>query len=141
MRKVTIINGPNLNMLGLRDKNHYGVLTLERINELIKEENDNEFKLDFFQSNNEGDIVTKIQKSLDNYAIIINPGAYTHTSIAIRDALEIFDGIIIEVHLSEVDNREDFRKINYIRDLAKATFSGEKEVSYLKAIKYLKDIK
>ena len=141
MKKVIIINGPNLNMLGLRDKNHYGTLTLEKINELIKMENDNEFKLEFFQSNSEGDIVTKIQESLDNYAIIINPGAYTHTSIAIRDALEIYDGIIIEVHLSNVDNREDFRRINFIRDLATVTFSGEKEVSYLKAIKYLKDNK
>ena len=141
MKKVTIINGPNLNMLGLRDKNHYGTLTLEKINELIKMENDNEFKLDFFQSNSEGDIITKIQESLDDYAIIINPGAYTHTSIAIRDALEIYNGIIIEVHLSEVDNREDFRKVNFIRDLATITFSGEKEVSYLKAIKYLKDNK
>ena len=139
--KILVVNGPNLNMLGLRDKNHYGTLTLEKINELIKMENDNEFKLEFFQSNSEGDIVTKIQESLDNYAIIINPWAYTHTSIAIRDALEIYDGILIEVHLSNVDNREDFRKINFIRDLATVTFSGEKEVSYLKAIKYLKDNK
>ena len=141
MKKVLVINGPNLNMLGLREENHYGSLTLDEINKLILEENNGAFEIEFFQSNYEGDIVTKIQKSLDDYAIIINPAAYTHTSVAIRDALAIYKGIIIEVHLSKVDEREEFRKINFIRDLAKATFSGDKEYSYIKAIKYLKDIK
>ena len=91
--KVLIINGPNLNMLGKRDKNHYGVMTLETINDMIKEENNGEFELEFYQSNYEGDIVTKIQQSLEYYAIIINPAAYTHTSVAIRDAVEIYSGI------------------------------------------------
>ena len=141
MKKVLVINGPNLNMLGKRDKNHYGVLTLDKINELILKENDGYFDIEFYQSNYEGDIVSKIQESLDDYAIIINPAAYTHTSVAIRDALEIFNGKIIEVHLSEVDSREDFRRINYIRDIVTITYSGEKELSYVKAIKYLKDNK
>ena len=141
MKKVLVINGPNLNMLGLREENHYGSLTLDEINKLIVKENDGYFDLEFFQSNSEGDIITKIQNSLDDFAIVINPAAYTHTSVGIRDALAIYKGIIVEVHLSKVDEREDFRKINFIRDLAKATFSGEKEYSYLKAIKYLKDIK
>lgn len=141
MKKVLVINGPNLNMLGKRDKNHYGVLTLDKINELILKENDGYFDIEFYQSNYEGDIVSKIQESLDDYAIIINPAAYTHTSVAIRDALEIFNGKIIEVHLSEVDSREDFRRINYIRDIVTVTYSGEKELSYVKAIKYLKDNK
>lgn len=140
MRKIKIINGPNLNMLGKRKKDHYGALTLEEINKLILKENNGQFIIEFFQSNSEGDIVTEIQNSLDFDAIIINAGAYTHTSIAIRDALEIFEGKIIEVHLSKVDEREDFRKINFIRDLADATFSGEKEYSYVNAIKYLKNI-
>lgn len=141
MPKVVIINGPNLNMLGLRSEEHYGVKTLKEINELIAKENDNFFELDFFQSNSEGDIITKIQESLDAYAIIINPAAYTHTSVGIRDALEIFKGIKIEVHLSDVDRRDEFRRINYVRDVCDKTFTGKKEGSYLEAIKYLKNSK
>ena len=137
--KVLVLNGPNLNMLGKRPKEHYGSLTLDEINELIKKEAD--FDYDFFQSNCEGRIVTKIQEAvLKEYdAIIINPGAYTHTSVAIHDALEMFNGIKIEVHLSEVDNREDFRKINFVRDVCTKTFSGKKEESYLEAVRYLKN--
>ena len=93
MKKVLIINGPNLNMLGRRPKEHYGTLTLSEINELIVKENNNVFELDFYQSNCEGAIVTKIQECLDYFAIIINPAAYTHTSVAIHDALEMFLGI------------------------------------------------
>ena len=139
--KVLIINGPNLNMLGKRPKEHYGSLTLDDINNLIIKENDNYFDLEFYQSNYEGDIVTKIQESLDCYAIIINPAAYTHTSVAIHDALEMFTGYIVEVHLSKVDEREDFRKINFIRDLASMNFCGKFEKSYLEAIEYLKNVK
>ena len=139
--KVLVINGPNLNMLGKRPKEHYGSLTLYEINDLmLKAAGDME--LEFFQSNSEGDIVTEIQLAIGNFdAIIINPGAYTHTSVAIHDALEIFDGIKIEVHLSDVDNRDDFRKINFVRDVCDKTFSGKKEGSYLEAIQYLKNIK
>ena len=82
-----------------------------------------------------------IQKSLNKYdAIVINPGAFTHTSVAIHDALEMFKGPIIEVHLSDVDNREDYRKINYIRPLSTKVFSAKFENSYLEAINYLKNI-
>ena len=135
--KVLVINGPNLNMLGKRDKNHYGQMTLESINDLIIKENNNHFDLEFYQSNCEGDIVTKIQDSLDCFAIMINPAAYTHTSVAIRDALEIFKGIKIEIHLSDVDNRDDFRRINFVRDVCDICFSGKKELSYVEAIRYL----
>ena len=139
--KALVINGPNLNMLGKRPKEHYGSLTLFEINELMLKEAD-DIELEFFQSNSEGDIVTEIQLAIGNFdAIIINPGAYTHTSVAIHDALEIFDGIKIEVHLSDVDNRDDFRKINFVRDVCDKTFSGKKEGSYIEAIKYLKNIK
>lgn len=141
MKKVLIINGPNLNMLGQRPKDHYGSMTLALINDLIVKENAGYFELEFFQSNFEGEIVTKIQNSLDVFGIIINPAAYTHTSIAIRDALEMYRGQIVEVHLSEVDNRDDFRRINYIRDLCAKSFSGKKHESYLEAIKYLKKLK
>ena len=128
-------------MIGKRDNNHYGELTLENINDLIISENNNHFELEFYQSNYEGDIITKIQQSLDCYGIIINPAAYTHTSVGIRDALDIFSGIKVEVHLSHVDEREDFRKINFVRDVCNVCFSGKKEQSYVEAIRYLKNIK
>ncbi len=138
-KKVLILNGPNLNMLGKRPKEYYGSKTLDEINDLIIKENNSFFLLDFYQSNNEGDIITKIQESLDYYAIIINPAAYTHTSIGIRDALEMFFGIKIEVHLSEVDSREEFRRYNYIRDICDECFKGEQEKSYLNALNYIKN--
>ena len=139
--KVLIINGPNLNMLGKRPKEHYGSKTLEEINNMIINEATG-FDLEFYQSNYEGDIVTKIQQSLGNKdAIIINPAAYTHTSVAIHDALEIFDGVKIEVHLSHVDDREGFRRVNFVRDVCDVCFSGKHEGSYISAINYLKDLK
>ncbi len=140
--KVLVINGPNLNMLGKRPKEHYGSLTLYQINDLMVEEAGNDLELEFFQSNSEGDIVTEIQLAIGVFdAIIINPGAYTHTSVAIHDALEIYDGTKIEVHLSEVDNREDFRRVNFVRDVCDKTYAGKHEESYLDAIRYLKNIK
>ena len=141
MIRVLVLNGPNLNMLGKRPKEHYGSLTLNQINELMKKEAGDKLELEFYQSNYEGDLVTKIQESLGYDAIIINPAAYTHTSVAIHDALEMFTGIKIEVHLSKVDNREDFRKINFVRDVCDVCFSGEFEGSYVNAIKYLKNHK
>lgn len=142
MKSVLIINGPNLNMLGKRPKEHYGSLTLDEINELITKENNNYFNLDFYQSNYEGDIVTKIQDAvLGKYdAIIINPAAYTHTSVAIHDALEMFKGVKLEVHLSHVDEREAFRRINFVRDVTDKCFSGHLEKSYTEALAYLKNI-
>lgn len=139
---VLVINGPNLNMLGLRPKEHYGALTLDEINNAMKEEAYGKMDLTFMQSNYEGDIITEIQNAIGRYdAIIINPGAYTHTSVAIHDTLEIFQGVKVEVHLSHVDDREDFRKVNYIRSVCNATFSGKQKDSYLDAIKYLSSLK
>lgn len=138
--KVLVINGPNLNMLGKRPKEHYGTKTLEEINELMLKEAGDALALTFFQSNYEGDIVTQIQKNLDCDAIIINPAAYTHTSVAIHDALEMFIGKKIEVHLSHVDDREGFRRINYVRDVCDVCFSGKLEGSYIEAINYLKNL-
>lgn len=139
IKKVLVLNGPNLNMLGKRPKEHYGSLTLEQINNLMLEHG-KEFELEFYQSNYEGDLVTKIQQSLSYDAIIINPAAYTHTSVAIHDALEMFSGVKIEVHLSHVDDREDFRKINYVRDVCDVCFSGKFEQSYVEALNYLKNM-
>ena len=136
-KKILVINGPNLNMLGMRDPKHYGSLTLNDINELMAKEK--KFIFYFYQSNHEGKIVDCIQKYAEYDGLIINPAAYTHTSVAIHDALEIVTIPKVEVHLSDVDNREDYRKVNFVRDVVDAHFSGEKELSYLKAVDYLKN--
>lgn len=137
-KKILVINGPNMNMLGKRNKDHYGSLTLDDISNLILLQQGFEFA--FFQSNSEGAIIDKIQE-YDKYAgIIINPAAYTHTSVAIHDALEMVNIPKVEVHLSDVDNREDYRKINFVRDVCDCYFTKEKEYSYLNAVIYLKNI-
>lgn len=136
-KKILVINGPNLNMLGLRDPNHYGSLTLQQINEIIS--SDQTFEFEFFQSNHEGMIVDKLQEYQKYDGIIINPAAYTHTSVAIHDALEIVSIPKVEVHLSKVDEREEYRKINFIHDVVDKTFQGEKALSYVKAVEYLKN--
>lgn len=135
--KILIINGPNLNMLGKRDKKHYGTLTLKTINKKLKLISKGRAKLTFYQSNCEGKIVTYIQKHLNYDAMIINAGAYTHTSIAIHDALEMFKGKIVEVHLSDLNIREDFRKTDYISSLASKCIMGLHENSYYEALSYL----
>ena len=137
MKRVLIINGPNLNMLGKRPKEHYGSLTLDEINQRIIEETNGHFDLEFFQSNSEGELITKLQQAISYDAIIINPAAYTHTSVGIRDALEMCSGIKLEIHLSKVDEREAFRKINLVRDVCDNCFQGKHENSYLEAIRYL----
>ena len=138
--KVLVLNGPNLNMLGKRPKEHYGTKTLDEIYDLMNDGAPN-FDFIFYQSNYEGDLVTKIQEAVLNQydSIIINPAAYTHTSVAIHDALEMFTGVKIEVHLSHVDEREDFRRINYVRDVCDKTFSGGLHMSYVDAVMYLKN--
>lgn len=135
-KKILVINGPNLNMLGKRNKDHYGTKTLDDINNMIKELD--YFDYEFFQSNHEGDIIDKIQE--DNFdALVINAGAYTHTSVAIHDALEIVHKEKVEVHLSDVDHRDDFRKVNFLRSVCTHCVAGLKEYSYIEAIKYLKE--
>lgn len=137
--KILVVNGPNLNMLGKREKKYYGTLTLNDINKEIKNRANKNTKLKFFQSNEEGKLVTFVQKHLNYDAIIINGGAYTHTSIALHDALELFKGIIVEVHLSNILEREDYRKTDYIKPLAKICFMGKKENSYYEALSYLQN--
>lgn len=137
-RKVLIINGPNLNMLGKRNKEHYGEKTLDEINDELALYSP--FELKFFQSSYEGAIVDAILDAQNYDGIIINPGAYTHTSIAIRDALEIVNIPKVEVHLSDINNREDFRKVDYITDVCNKTIMGMKEKGYFLAIDYLKSL-
>ena len=109
--RVLFLNGPNLNMLGEREESLYGQLTLNEINDLIQKKADNMgIKVDFFQSNEEGKLVSRIQESSGKVDfIVINPAAFTHTSIAIRDALLAVQSKFVEVHLSNIFSREDFR--------------------------------
>ena len=138
--KIIIINGPNLNLLGKRDKKLYGALTLNKINFFIEKEfpKDN---FTFFQSNIEGEIVTQIQNAFKKYdGIIINPGGYAHTSIAIRDALADSALPKIEVHLSNLSSRENFRQILLTGSVCEGYISGFKENSYTAAVYLLHKI-
>ena len=134
--KILVINGPNLNMLGIREKNIYGDKDYKSLIKMIKENaKDKGVKVKCVQSNYEGKIVTIIQKSYQKFdGIIINPGAYTHTSVAILDALKAVNIPTIEVHISAVNEREEFRKISYVSLFAKKTISGKGFDGYIEAI-------
>lgn len=134
-KKVVVVNGANLNLLGKRQPDLYGKITLEEINNNLKEMSlGMNIEISFFQSNHEGDIIDFIQQSSADY-MIANFGAYTHTSIAIRDAILAVDLKFIEVHLTEPNIREPFRRISYFTDIAEETISGLREKSYYKALK------
>ena len=138
--KILVINGPNLNMLGIREPEIYGNLTLADIEKglLDYSKNFNNIELEFYQSNHEGDIVDKIQSAYGKInGIIINPAAYTHTSVAIADAIAAVNIPSVEVHLSDIEEREDFRKISYIAPKCIAQVKGLKEKSYHKALSIL----
>ena len=130
--KITVIQGPNLNMLGVRETNIYGPMKLEDIHTQMKAVADqNGFEIEFFQSNLEGEIVDKIQECLgDSDGIIINPAAYTHTSIAIRDAISAVQIPTIEVHISNINAREEFRKKSLVSDVCAGTIAGFGPFSY-----------
>ena len=133
MKKIIVIHGPNLNILGVREPEVYGSLTLEETNKRIKElaESLGVF-VDFFQSNKEGELIDRIQGAYNKYdAIIINPGAYTHTSIALRDAIISVGIPTFEVHLSNIYRRENFRHKSHIADIAIGQISGFGTNSYL----------
>ncbi|HHT82365.1 MAG TPA: 3-dehydroquinate dehydratase [Acholeplasmataceae bacterium] len=134
--KILVINGPNLNMLGKRDLKHYGKLTLDKLNDLIKTLYPG-VDFEFYQSNHEGDLIDKIQMGQTFDGLIINAGGYTHTSVAIRDALEILDIPKVSVHLSNYLEREEFRRVDFIKDVVDKVFYGKKEVSYFEGIDYL----
>ena len=137
--KILVINGPNLNMLGIREPNHYGKETYADL--LKKIENHATVKgitVEFRQSNHEGDLVDYIQSAYQTFdGIVINPGAYTHTSIAILDAVKAVGVPTCEVHISDITKREDFRQISYIRAACKLTISGHGTDGYLEAIDFL----
>ena len=126
MNKIIILNGPNLNLLGEREKNQYGNISLKDIEKNCKNFADkNNISLTMFQSNIEGEIVEKIQNSRsENHGLIINAGGYTHTSVAIHDALKILKIPIIELHISNIYNREDFRHKSLLSKVAKGVICG-----------------
>ena len=137
--RIRVINGPNINMLGIREPDIYGKTTY---NDLVKmiEEHASELNIDaeVMQSNHEGDLVDMIQECYGKIdGIVINPGAYTHTSVAILDALKAVSIPAVEVHISEVDKREDFRQISYIRKACIETISGHGVNGYLEAMDHL----
>lgn len=137
--KILVINGPNLNMLGVREPEHYGRETYEKLVEKIQKHcNDLSVEVSFFQSNHEGALVDEIQRAYGRMdGIVINPGAYTHTSIAILDAVKSVGIPTVEVHISKVNEREEFRKISFVRLACVKTIVGHGTDGYLEAIDYL----
>jgi 3-dehydroquinate dehydratase-2 len=139
--KILVINGPNINMLGIREPNIYGKQTFSDLLALLERTAEaNGITVDPFQSNHEGAIVDKIQESYGVYdGIVINPAAYTHTSVAILDALKSVAIPAVEVHISNVDAREEFRKISYPGLYCEKTIKGQGLDGYRQAILYLKE--
>tara|TARA_B100000378_G_C17815312_1_gene332373 strand:+ start:115 stop:540 length:426 start_codon:yes stop_codon:yes gene_type:complete len=137
-KNILILNGPNLNMLGRREPEIYGTQTLEDIRKSCDDHiKGHDIQIDFRQSNHEGEIVTWLQDKMGRLdGIIINAAAYTHTSIAIHDALKLHDCPIIEVHLSNPKEREEFRHFSYIEPVAKKVIAGKGAQGYLEALDY-----
>ncbi len=138
--KILVINGPNLNMLGIREPDVYGKSTYKDLCDFIMEAAENlGAECEIFQSNHEGDIVDKIQEAYKKVSgIVINPAAYTHTSVAILDALKAVALPAVEVHISDVSAREDFRSISFAGRACIKTYAGLGFEGYKKAIEYLK---
>ena len=136
---ILVLNGPNLNMLGIREPDLYGTLSFAMLLELLQTwAVDYEVHIEQFQSNHEGLLVDKIQAAYGCVdAIVINPAAYTHTSIAILDALKAVGVPAVEVHISDVDSREDFRRISYVGLACEKTIKGQGLDGYRQAIEYL----
>lgn len=139
--KILVINGPNINMLGIREPEVYGKQTFSDLLSLLDETSETEgLQIEQFQSNHEGAIVDRIQAAYGNTdGIVINPAAYTHTSVAILDALKAVAIPAVEVHISDVDSREDFRQISYAGIYCEKTIKGHGLEGYREAIRYLKE--
>ena len=137
--KILVINGPNLNMLGIREPDIYGRETYSSLCEKIRAHAEKiAVDTEIYQSNHEGDLVDKIQAAYGKFdGIVINPAAYTHTSVALLDALKAVCIPAVEVHISDVSLREDFRQISYLRAACEKTISGHGTDGYLEAIDYL----
>ena len=141
--KILVINGPNLNMLGVRDKKQYGSNDYKYLLNLISDKaKELTIDIDTYQSNHEGDIVDRIQEALNDETdgIVINPGALTHYSISVRDALEILHIPKVEVHISDISTREDFRHISVTKDVCDKQIVGKGLDGYIMAIEYIYNI-
>ena len=140
--KVLVMNGPNLNMLGIREPDIYGRETYADLIKLCENKaKELGIEADFYQSNHEGDLVDKIQEAYGRYdGIVINPGAYTHTSVALLDALKCVNIPTIEVHISDPDSRDEFRKISFIRSICRKTIKGHGLAGYTEAMEELAKI-
>ena len=136
--KILVVNGPNINMLGMREPDIYGKKTYAELIGMIKSYGSaNQIETECYQSNHEGDLVDKIQSSYGVFdGIVINPGAYSHTSIALLDALKAVDIPAVEVHISDPDLREDFRKVSYVRFACVKTIKGHGLDGSLEALDY-----
>ena len=139
--KILVINGVNLNMLGVREPELYGKSDYKALVKFLKKTaKEKGLKIDCYQSNSEAKIVNKIQKAWKKYyGIVINPGAFTHTSVAILDALKAVNIKTVEVHLTDIENREDFRKFSYVSLFAEKVIKGKGFSGYAEALEYLKE--
>lgn len=139
--RILVINGPNLNMLGIREPDHYGRETYKDLCDKIEKHcNSKNIEVKIYQSNHEGALVDEIQAAYGaRDGIVINPGAYTHTSIALLDALKSVNIPTVEVHISKVEEREDFRQVSYVRLASVKTITGHGTDGYLEAIDYLSE--
>ncbi len=137
--KILVINGPNINMLGIREPHIYGDKTYRDLCDMLTAHaKETGVEIELFQSNHEGAIVDKIQESYGNTdGIIINPAAYTHTSVALLDALKSVGIPAVEVHISDVSAREDYRQISFVREYCKKTITGRGFLGYIEAMDYL----
>lgn len=141
--KILVINGPNLNMLGVREPDIYGTTTYQDLCNIIENHcREHHVEVDIYQSNHEGDLVDKIQSAYGVFdGIVINPAAYTHTSVAILDAVKAVGIPTVEVHISDVDAREPFRTVSYIRLACETVIAGRGIAGYTDAIDYLLHMK
>lgn len=137
--KILIINGPNMNMLGIREPEIYGSVSYNQLCKIVEEyASSHNISTEFYQSNHEGSIVDKIQSAYGVFdGIVINPAAYTHTSIAIRDAIAAVGIPTVSVHISDINSREDFRKTDFIKDVCFDNILGLGINGYIKAIEVL----
>ena len=139
--KILVLNGPNINMLGLREPHLYGNRDYKTLCSMIREHAENTgVEVELFQSNHEGSLVDKIQEAYGVFdGIVFNPAAYTHTSVALLDALKSVSIPAVEVHISDVSKREDFRQISYVRLYCEKTIAGHGFDGYLEAMDYLNE--
>lgn len=137
--KILVINGPNINMLGIREPGIYGSQSYDELIKMITDHSQkNNIYVECYQSNHEGNIVDIIQGAFGNFdGIVLNPAAYTHTSVAILDALKSVNIPAVEVHISDVSKREDFRQVSFVRSFCEKTITGHGFKGYIEAIDYL----